>query len=298
MSTTSAEPVVSETSEPTASTPVPPVDAAPKTPPRGRGPVARALILAGPPLGVLAVLVGVWYLIAGLLTASGKGFLLPMPHEMFTKGFFDPQVSADIWVALFRTTGVALTGLAIAMVLGIGWAIAMSLARWVERSTYAYAVILQCIPILALVPLVGFWFGYEFLARVIVCVLIALFPMVSNTLFGLQSVDKSQRELFRLQKANKWTVLTKLTLPAALPSIFVGMRTSAGLSVIGAIVGDYFFRRGEPGIGSLISNYQSRLQSAELFAAILAACLLGVVIFAFFGWLSKVAVGRWYEAAR
>lgn len=297
MSTTSAEPVVSETSEPTASTPAPPSVTAPM-PPRGRGKVARALILAAPPLGVLAVLVGIWYLIAGVLTATGKGFLLPMPHEMFTKGFFDPQVSVDIWTALFRTTGVALTGLAVAMVIGIGWAVAMSLARWVERSTYAYAVILQCIPILALVPLVGFWFGYEFTARVIVCILIALFPMVSNTLFGLQSVDKSQRELFRLQKANKWTVLTKLTLPAALPSIFVGMRTSAGLSVIGAIVGDYFFRRGEPGIGSLISNYQSRLQSAELFAAILAACLLGVVIFAFFGWLSKVAVGRWYDAVR
>ena len=126
--------------------------------------------------------------------------------------------------------------------------------------------------------------------------LIALFPMVSNTLFGLQSVDKSQRELFRLQKANKWTVLTKLTLPAALPSMFVGMRTSAGLSVVGAIVGDYFFRRGEPGIGSLIANYQSRLQSAELFAAILAACLLGVALFVFFGWLSKAAVGRWYDS--
>ncbi|MDU0366653.1 ABC transporter permease [Microbacterium sp. NPDC089180] len=295
MSTTSAEPVVDEAAVPPASTP--PVEPPrTRTAPRRRGFGSRAAVI-GPPLAVLVVLLGGWYAVSIALAASGKGFLMPMPHEMFTLGFFDPQVGADIWIALFRTTGVALTGLAVAMILGIGWAIAMSLARWVERSTYAYAVMLQCIPILALVPLVGFWFGYEFTARVIVCVLIALFPMVSNTLFGLQSVDKSQRELFRLQKANKWTVLTKLTLPAALPSIFVGMRTSAGLSVIGAIVGDYFFRRGEPGIGSLIANYQSRLQSAELFAAILAACLLGVAIFAFFGWLSKVAVGRWYESA-
>lgn len=295
MSTTSAEPVVDQATVPPASTP--PIEP-PRTrsAPRRRGFGSRAAVI-GPPFAVLVVLLGGWYTVSIALAASGKGFLMPMPHEMFTLGFFDPQVGADIWIALFRTTGVALTGLAVAMILGIGWAIAMSLARWVERSTYAYAVMLQCIPILALVPLVGFWFGYEFTARVIVCVLIALFPMVSNTLFGLQSVDKSQRELFRLQKANKWTVLTKLTLPAALPSIFVGMRTSAGLSVIGAIVGDYFFRRGEPGIGSLIANYQSRLQSAELFAAILAACLLGVAIFAFFGWLSKVAVGRWYESA-
>lgn len=264
--------------------------------PQGRRRGRRVLVAAGPPLAVLAVIIGVWYAVSGVLAAQGTGYLLPMPHEIFTKGFFDPDVRADIVTSLFRTTGVALAGLAIAIVFGVAWAVTMSLAKWVERSTYAYAVILQTIPILALVPLIGFWFGFDFTARVIVCVLIALFPMVSNTLFGLQSVDKSQRELFQLQKATKWVVLTKLTFPAALPSIFVGMRTSAGLSVIGAIVGDYFFRRGDPGIGSLIANYQSRLQSAELFAAILAACLLGVVIFAAFGWLAKLMVGRWYEA--
>jgi NitT/TauT family transport system permease protein len=158
-------------------------------------------------------------------------------------------------------------------------------------------VILQCIPILALVPLIGFWFGQEFFARMIVSVLIALFPMVSNTLFGLQSVEKSQRELFQLQGASRWTVLTKLQLPTALPAIFTGMRISAGLAVVGAIVGDFFFRRGTPGIGSLISNYTARLQGPQLFAAILGAAFLGVAIFALFGWLQRVAVGKWYEPA-
>jgi len=259
----------------------------------------RAARLVGPPLAVLVVILGIWYFISGVVLASqGIEYLLPMPHEIFTEGYFKGTVFADIMVALMRTTGVALAGLAIAIVIGVAWAVCMSLARWVERSTYAYAVILQCIPILALVPLIGFWFGFDFTARMIVCVMIALFPMVSNTLFGLQSVEKSQRELFQLQKASRWVVLTKLTMPAALPAIFAGMRISAGLSVIGAIVGDYFFRRGEPGIGALISNYQSRLQSPELFAAIIAACLLGVVIFLIFGWIAKAAVGRWYEAAK
>ena len=84
-------------------------------------------------------------------------------------------------------------------------------------------------------------------------------------------------ELFRLQNASRWTVLAKLQLPAALPAVFAGMRISAGLAVVGAIVGDFFFRRGTPGIGSLISNYQSRVESAELFAAIITASLFGVV---------------------
>ena len=149
--------------------------------------------------------------------------------------------------------------------------------------------------LVAVVPLIGFWFGYDFIARTIVCVLIALFPIVSNTLFGLQSVDRGARELFQLQKATRWIVLRKLELPTALPAMFAGMRISAGLSIVGAIVGDFFFQRGTPGIGALIAKYQSRLQSPELFASILVASLFGVVIFLFFGWLARRAVGKWYD---
>ncbi len=257
--------------------------------------ISRSARQAGPPLAVLAGVIVVWYIISFAL--GTKSFLLPAPHRIFTEGFFDPEVATDIGTALLRTTGVALAGLAIAIVIGIAWAVAMSQARWVERSLFPYAVILQCIPILALVPLIGFWFGFEFFARMIVCVMIALFPMVSNTLFGLQSVDKSQRELFQLQGASRLTTLTKLQFPAALPAIFAGMRISAGLAVVGAIVGDFFFRRGQPGIGSLIGTYQSRLLGPELFASIIAASLLGVAIFALFGLIGRAAVGRWYEPA-
>ena len=255
----------------------------------------RLAMQAGPPLAVLAGVVVIWYIVSFAL--GKRGFLLPAPHRIFTEGFFDPKVAGDISQALLRTTGVALAGLAIAILIGIAWAVAMSQARWIERSLFPYAVILQCIPILALVPLIGFWFGFEFFARMIVCVMIALFPMVSNTLFGLQSVDKSQRELFQLQGASRLTMLTKLQFPAALPAIFAGMRISAGLAVVGAIVGDFFFRRGQPGIGSLIGTYQARLLGPELFASIIAASLLGVLIFALFGLIGRAAVGRWYEPA-
>ncbi|MDJ0335815.1 ABC transporter permease [Salinibacterium sp. G-O1] len=246
-----------------------------------------------PPILVAIVVIAVWYLISSML--GKKNFLLPPPHEVVAKGFLNPETASDIVTALGRSALVALVGLAIAIVIGVVWAIAMSQAKWIERSLFPYAVILQTIPILALVPLIGFWFGFEFFSRVVVCVMIALFPMVSNTLFGLQSVALSQRELFKLQHASRWTILTKLDLPTALPAIFAGMRISAGLAVVGAIVGDFFFRRGTPGIGALLNNYTSRLQGAELLAAIIAASLFGVAIFAVFGLLGKLAVGRWYD---
>lgn len=255
--------------------------------------VRRGVLRALPPLAVFVVLIAIWY--AAHFILGDRNFLMPTPVQVITDGFFDPQTSQKILIGVLRTTGVALTGLAIASVIGIGWATLMAVVPWAERSTYPYAVILQCIPILALVPLIGVWFGYEFNARVVVCVMIALFPMVANTLFGLQSADKAQHELFKLQKASRWTVLSKLMFPAALPSIFVGLRTAAGLSVIGAIVGDMFFQRGQVGIGNALQVFASRLQYAELFAAIIAASLLGVVMFAVFGLVSKLAVGKWYE---
>ncbi|SMQ62061.1 ABC transporter permease [Agreia sp. VKM Ac-1783] len=251
-----------------------------------------------PPVIVFIVILAIWYFVSYVLLDPARSFLVPAPHVIIEEAFLDPKVLGDIMGALGRSAGVALTGLAIAIVIGFVWAVAMSQARWIERSLFPYAVILQCIPILALVPLIGFWFGFDFPARVIVCVMISLFPIVSNTLFGLQSVDKGQRELFQLQKASRWTVLQKLEFPAALPAIFAGMRISAGLAVVGAIVGDFFFRRGEPGLGSLISNYQSRVQGPELFAAIIVASLFGVVVFLVFGWLGKLAVGRWYDYSK
>ena len=133
----------------------------------------------------------------------------------------------------------------------------MSQAKWVERSLFPYAVVLQTIPILALVPLIGFWFDFNFRSRVIVCVLIAIFPIINNTLFGLLSADQGQHDLFTLHDSSRFTRLWRLQLPAGMPAIFSGFRISAGLAVIGAIVGDFFFRQGDPGIGKLDRQLQS-----------------------------------------
>lgn len=261
------------------------------SPSRGRG---SRIASWGPPLVVAAGIVVLWYVIS-IFFLGDKQYLLPRPERVLAVLVGDQ--APDIFEALWHSGTVAITGLLIAILIGVVWAIAMSQARWIERSLFPYAVILQSIPILAVTPLIGFEFGYDFPSRVIVCVLISLFPMVSNTLFGLQSVDRSQRELFKLQGASRWTVLTKLEFRTATPAIFAGMRISAGLSVVGAIVGDFFFQRGTPGIGALISKYSSRLQSPELFASIIVASLFGVVIFAFFGWLGRRVVGKWYDFA-
>lgn len=253
--------------------------------------IAKSIL---PPAAVFASIIAGWYVISYLVLAAPRRFLMPPPHQVITDGLFGPN-NGEMFDALGLTTTVAVTGLAIAVVIGISWAVLMSQAKWAETSLFPYAVVLQCIPILALVPLIGFWFGFGFSARVLVCVLIALFPIVSNTMFGLQSVDVGQRELFALHKTSRLTLLRKLEFPAAMPAIFAGLRISAGLAVVGAVVGDFFFKQGNPGIGALIDIYRSRLQSPQLFATILLASLLGVFVFVFFGWLSRRVVGSWHN---
>jgi NitT/TauT family transport system permease protein len=247
------------------------------------------------PALVFVALVALGYGIAGVFALQGRGFLWPYPHEVLYAAVAEPAAVVQIYPALLNSALVALTGLACAVVLGIGAATVMVQARWIERSFFPYAVILQCLPILAVAPLIGTIFGYNFAGKVVVTLLISLFPMIANTLFGLQAADRAQRELFQLQGASRITTLVKLQFPAAMPSIFVGLRNAAGLSVIGAIVGDQLLGQGSPGLGTAITVFTSRTQGPEAFASILIASLFGIAVFLVFGLLGRLAVGKWFD---
>lgn len=247
----------------------------------------------GPPAAVFVLAVGAWYAVSLLVLSPDERFLLPPPHDVVRVGFLDRYNLFELLRALRLSAGVAMLGLAVAAVVGVGAAVVMSQARWLERSLYPYAVVLQTVPILALAPMFGFWFGFGFFSRVLVCVLIAVFPIIANTLFGLRSVADGHHDLFTQNRAGRVARLLKLQLPAATPSILTGLRIAAGLSVIGAIVGDFFFKQGQPGIGILIEIYRQRLQSEQLFAAVILSSVLGLVIFWTFG-----AAARWYDSVR
>jgi len=256
------------------------------------------------PVVVFAAFIGLWYFVAEIVLAPQKRFLLPVPHKVISEGFMVWHSGSDrglqpILRSLWDSAKIALIGLAVTIVLGMALAVIMSTSRWLERATWPYLVAVQSAPILALTPLIRALIDGTTTQRVLVVILIAIFPIVSNTLFGLMSVDKSQHELFTLQGVSRWTRLSKLQFPAALPNIFVGLRISAGLAVIGAVVGDFYFRQGGVvGIGAQIDIYRSRLWGAELITAIIMASTLGLVVFLFFGWLSRAVIGKWHITTR
>jgi len=257
---------------------------------RTGSPPKLARILA--PSATFVAFLAVWSAISRFVLDPDRQFLLPTPLSVLEKGLLDRDALAEMLQALWSTSEVALVGLAIAMVLGVLIAILMNEARWLEYSIYPYAIVLQTIPILAVVPLLGYWFGFDFESRVIVCVLVSLFPLITNTLYGLKSVETGHHDLFTLMQASRFQRLLYLQLPAALPAIVTGCKISAGLAVIGSIVADFFFRQGDPGIGRLIDIYRQRLATEQLMTALVLSSLLGLALFAVFEVLARV-VDRW-----
>ena len=271
-------------------------DDAPHIPQRA-GRLARLMTSLLPPIGLGVIVLLGWYGVSYLLLDPKRRFLLKPPHQVVQQGFLEWATFSEMLSGLWSSTKVAMIGLVIAIAIGFALAILMSQARTIERAVFPYMVTLQAIPILAIVPLISFWWGTGQRSRVIVCVIIALFPIIVNTLFGLQSAERGMHDLFTLHHANRVTRLRKLMFPAALPAIFAGLRISAGLSVIGAIVGDFFFGRGDVGIGQLLRRYANQLQGEELLAAVILSSALGVSVFLTFGWIQSFAIGKWHETS-
>ena len=252
------------------------------------------------PVAVLGLFFGFWYLIAYQFVdnnfgANGSINLVPPPHRVLEDmGAEWPKILQATWL----TTRTALIGLAITIVLGVWIAVVMSQARWVEKAFYPYLIALQATPILALTPLIASVLGENFRSRVTVVILIALFPIVANTLFGLTSVEQNQHDLMTLAGVSRLKRLVKLQFPAALPPIFTGLEISAGLSVIGAIVGDFFFQRGDPGLGLKIQKYYRDLHPGRMFVSSFMAVFLGIAVFLTFRALGRRMVGHWHAATR
>lgn len=257
----------------------------------------RPMQIIGPAL-TAAVAIGLWYFAGEFLMSEGRQFLVPPPHEVFGKSIFDPGIRGELVEGFLITGRAAVVGLAIAIAIGLVTAVIMSQALWMETSLYPFAVLLQTVPILAIVPLIGLLFGFNFTSRVIVTTIIALFPIITNTLFGLKSPDRNQRDLFLLHNASRLQTLMKLHFRAAVPAVFAGFRISAGASVIGAIVGEFFFRQGEPGLGILLDQYRAQLRMNELYGAIFYSAALGLIMFRFFGWLGRRLTKNWIETGQ
>lgn len=260
-----------------------------------RSRLARRMRDILPPLIVFVLFIAAWWILSATVYGS-ENYLLPRPWAVVTAAAHN----ANTLLGGLRITFIeSISGFVGAIVVGMAAAMLMGVAKPLERSLYPYAVLLQTVPIVAVAPVIVLWFGYGTRSVIVIAFMIALFPIINNTLLGLLSADRNHLDLFRMHDAGRLVVFWKLRLPGALPSIFAGLRISAGLSVIGAIVGEFIIGSGgeQGGLGVKVLFAQSRLATALLFAEVVAATLLGFCFFIVVSALGNRLLRSWHESA-
>jgi NitT/TauT family transport system permease protein len=204
-------------------------------------------------------------------------------------------LSSSLWITL-RITFAALIA---AVSVGVALAVLFTQSKWLEKSLLPYAIILQVTPVVSIAPLIIIWVGDIDLSLLICAWIVAFFPILSNTILGLNSVDHNLINLFQIYGANRWQTLRYLRLPAALPYFLAGLKISGGLALIGAVVAEFVAGSGGNASGLayriLEAGYQLRIP--RMFAALVMISMTGIVIFMATSWLSHMLLRRWHESA-
>ncbi|MBN9490471.1 MAG: ABC transporter permease [Alphaproteobacteria bacterium] len=246
------------------------------------------------PLVLGALILGLWEQTVRLLAIPP--YILPGPL-LIARTLVDDWalLAPSLWVTL----GITLEALAAAVAIGGLLAILFSLSRWVELSLFPYAIILQVTPIVAIAPLIIIWANNVDLSLLICAWLVAFFPILSNTILGLRSVDRNLLSLFELYGAGRWRTLLHLRLPAALPYFLGGLRISGGLALIGAVVAEFVAGTGgnASGLAWRILEAGYQLKVPRMFAALVLISATGIAIFLALTLLSHLLLRRWHESA-
>jgi NitT/TauT family transport system permease protein len=256
------------------------------------------------PLLVFAAAVAAWEAIVRI--EDVPPYILPAPSLIAKTLVADWSLLS---ASLLTTLGTTFAGLVLAVLGGVVLAVLLSLSRIVEYSLYPFAVVLQVTPVIAIAPLLLIYMPQD--VAVLACAwLVAFFPVLSNTMLCLQSVDRNLMELFQLYGAPashgslarlraRLKALWYLRRPAALPAFLAGLRIAGGLSLIGAVVAE--MAAGSAGAGSglayRIIESQYRLNIPRLFAALVLLALTGIGLFLVLAALNHVLLRRWHESA-
>lgn len=248
----------------------------------------------GAPALVGLLLLGAWQWACTALEVPA--FLLPTPLAIAVTLVEDWGLLAG---SLLTTLKITFLAFALAVVLGVAAAFLFVQSRLIELCLFPYAIVLQVTPIVAIAPLIIIWVRDPTLAMTLCATIVALFPIISNTILGLRSVNPGLLNLFRLNRATRWQTLMQLRVPSALPYFFGGLRISSGLALIGAVVAEFVAGTGGAASGLAYQILQAgfQLNIPRLFAALALITLTGIVLFLLMEGVSRRVLGAWHESA-
>lgn len=243
------------------------------------------------PLLTIATVLIVWQaVVSGQIVPE---FLVPSPLRVGEKFL---EVLADgTWIGHTTTTLTEMTfGLLAGVSLGVLLGIVIAKNPALEKALSPLIVAFQATPVVAYAPLLIIWFGSGITSKIVTCAIVVFFPMLLNTVAGIRSVPQGLRDLFRSLRATPWQTFTRLEVPAALPILLTGLKTSATLALIGAVVGEFVSAR--QGLGVLVTLARSQYDTPLLFVGILTMTALALL---FYGSISllEYRLLRWQRAA-
>jgi NitT/TauT family transport system permease protein len=214
--------------------------------------------------------------------------LLPPPSAVWS-------VLSENWGILFQqslpTTLETITSFAVATLLGVALAVAITFSAWVREALYPNIVMFQLIPKIAIAPLFIVWLGVGSRSCIVIAIFIAFFPVVISTATGLVSAKPEVIQLCRSLTASEWQTFRLARFPYAMPFVFAGMKVGVTMAMIGIIVGEFI--TAQEGLGYIIMFASSAGETATVLAAIVLLCGIGLALFGLVA-LGEIAVQRWY----
>ncbi|MGD9914172.1 MAG: ABC transporter permease [Rhizobiaceae bacterium] len=246
---------------------------------------------------VIPFIFGAWILILweAIVRGAGVPFVLLPPPSMIGARFASslPVLWAD-WQQTFLLS--ALIGFGIGCLLGFGVAILADRYRFLRRGLLPIGNMVAALPIIGIAPIMVMWFGFDWHSKAAVVAVMTFFPMLVNTLAGLEAAGRMERDLMRTYASSHWHELIKLRLPAASPFIFNALKINTTLAMIGAIVAEFF---GTPtvGMGFRISTEVGKMNIDMVWAEIAVAALVGSVFYGFIALIERAAT-FWHPSVR
>jgi ABC-type nitrate/sulfonate/bicarbonate transport system permease component len=229
------------------------------------------------PLGLIALLLGLWQ----LATSTGavadalslEDFLVPSPAEIASSLWENRSLIAeDAWV----TAKEILLGILCALAVGLGFAVLMHRSRVLRDAAYPLIVASQTIPVIVISPILVVWFGYGITPKIVIITLICFFPITVNALDGLRSVDPEAVKMMRSLDASPRQRFWRVEAPAALPSLFTGIKIAVVVAPIAAVFAEWV--GADSGLGRLIQSDLANFQVARMFAAVVVLSVLALAL--------------------
>lgn len=240
------------------------------------------------PFLFLIALIVIWQLVSA--RAMIAFWILPSPLDVVKVFIEFPDL---IWSHLKPTLWESVSGLALAVVLGVLTALAMHSSRLVKQIFYPYLIVSQTVPIIAVAPVIIIWFGYGISAKIFVVVLVCFFPIALGLYDGLRQVSVEQIRLLKSMGASQWRIYRLLRIPASLPAFFTGLKLAATYSVMGAVIGEWL--GGNAGLGIYLTRATKSFRTAHVFAAILVIILLSLFLFGLVSLLDRILLFWHYK---